>query len=239
MIFVLFFCRALSSGDYAILFGRGAGIIKAFIDWARVCERALCMEIDLRSLRTSFMWQHRVTFFVNTLTKIELLLEKDTPFPAKKTNKTNSAHVVCACGTFFFLLWVMVIMRCGHTVPGIPLDDRPFPLWFSSPPYCQPPTPSLSLLFTTRKKYFRSSTFWNPNPTPSPGVIFPFWYTGDQQEVELLCVCEIFHYPAQQSCTRPLIPNKETSSEWTNQLPAYALLVCLHFFTPLNRIHLF
>lgn len=30
--FCFVFCRALSSGDYAILFGRGAGIIKAFID---------------------------------------------------------------------------------------------------------------------------------------------------------------------------------------------------------------
>lgn len=58
--------------------------------------------------------------------KIELLLEKDTPFPAKKQKQTQL--MLCALVERFFFLWVMVIMRCGHTVPGIPLDDRPFPL---------------------------------------------------------------------------------------------------------------
>lgn len=66
-------------------------------------------------------------FFCEHVDKDRVTSGKRHSFPREKTNKTNSAHVVCACGTVFFLLWVMVIMRCGHTVPGIPLDDRPFP----------------------------------------------------------------------------------------------------------------
>lgn len=237
MIFVLFFVELCPREIMRSCLGEGRGLLKRLLTergfasvlcvWRSIyvpCARVLCGSIEWLFLWTRWH-KDRVTS------------GKRHSFPREKT-KTNSAHVVCACGTFFFslgygyyavrpyssrnttwrqtistLILISSLLSTSHSLPIPPLSNQ--------------------------KKYFWSSTFWNPNPTPSPGVIFPFWYTGDQQEVELLCVCEIFHHPAQQSCTRPLIPNKETSSEWTNQLPAYALLVCLHFFTPLNRIHLF
>lgn len=66
-------------------------------------------------------------FFCEHVDKDRVTSGKRHSFPREK-NKQNKLSSCCVrLWNGFFFLWVMVIMRCSHTVPGIPLDGRPFP----------------------------------------------------------------------------------------------------------------
>lgn len=104
MIFVLFFCWALSSGDYAILFGRGRGLLKRLLTergfasvlcvWRSIyvpCARVLCGSIEWLFLWTR--WQRSSYFWKKTLLS-----------PRKKQTKQTQLMLCALVERFFFSL---------------------------------------------------------------------------------------------------------------------------------------
>lgn len=146
------------------------------------------MEIDLRSLRTSFMWQHRVTFFVNTLTKIELLLEKDTPFPAKKQTKQTQLMLCALVELFFFFfgLWLL----CGAAIQFQEYHLTTDHFHFDSHllPTVNLPLPPYPSSLQPGKNIFDHRHSEIPIPPPHPALFFP---SGIQETSRKLsfCVC--------------------------------------------------